>query len=133
VRTDFREWLEQQGHREKTIANHMAWTGRVEKYHGDLDEHYVQDHMASLIDALTYSTDDARHLRPNPSQIPFQGDIRKNVASYRSAVQAYRRFRDSGDVRDHSLATKTGMPSQVDRRQKLVAPTIESVRSGGPR
>jgi endonuclease len=48
---------------------------------------------------LRYSTDDERHHRPNPSKIPFEGDIRKNLVSYRDAVQRYRKFRDaSGDA-----------------------------------
>ncbi len=50
---------------------------------------------ASLIDSLKYSMDDKRHNCPNPSKIPFDGDIRNNLASYRNAVERYRKFRDA--------------------------------------
>jgi hypothetical protein len=71
----------------------------LEVYHGDLDEHYAKDRMAGLIQVLTYSTNDKRHNRPNPSKIPFDGDIYSNLASYRDAVKRYRKFRGevSGD------------------------------------
>ena len=46
------------------------------------------------IQALTYSTNDKRHNRPNPSKIPIDGDICNNLASYRDAVKRYRKFRD---------------------------------------
>ena len=52
-----------------------------------LDKHYAQDQMASVIEELKYSTDDQRSNRPNPSKIPFNGDIRTNLASYRNAVE----------------------------------------------
>jgi hypothetical protein len=32
---------------------------------------------------LTYSANDKRLNRPNPSKIPFDGDIRNNLAAYR--------------------------------------------------
>ena len=77
-----------------TITAQMHRAGRVEEHHGDLDEHYANDRMASLIEALTYSTNDKRHNRPNPSRIPIDGDICNNLASYRDAVKRYRKFRD---------------------------------------
>jgi endonuclease len=67
------------------------------RYYGDLDDHYSTDRLDSVITALRYTTDDARRNRPNPSKIPFDGDARTNLASYRDAVERYRRFRDSDD------------------------------------
>jgi len=52
--------------------------------------------LASLIDTLRYSRDDERHNRPNPSKVPFKGDNYNNLASYRNAVERYRKFRDAG-------------------------------------
>jgi len=51
--------------------------------------------MLSLIKHLTYTTDDQRHKRSNPSKIPFDGDKRKNLASYKAAVELYRKFIES--------------------------------------
>jgi len=101
MKAGYRGWLEEQKYAANTITAQMHRACRVEEYHGNLDEHYSTDRLASLIDSLRYSTDDERHNRPNPSKIPFEGDIRKNLASYRDAVQRYRKFRDaSGDAVD---------------------------------
>lgn len=90
-------WLEQQEYDPSTVNAQMYRAERVEEYQGNLDEHYNRDRMAKLIQALRYSTDDKRHNRPNPSKIPFDGDIYSNLVSYRSAAARYRKFRDAGD------------------------------------
>ena len=96
MKAGYRGWLEGQKYDAGTISAQMYRAARVEEHHGNLDEHYANDRLASLIDTLRYSTDDKRHNRPNPSKIPFEGDIRNNLASYRNAVERYRKFRDSG-------------------------------------
>ena len=95
MKIGYRQWLEQQKYQPGTINAQMHRAGRVEEHYGDLDEHYGKDRMASLIEALTYSTQDKRRNRPNPSKIPFEGDIRNNLASYRDAVKRYRKFCES--------------------------------------
>jgi hypothetical protein len=97
MKKDYRQWLERQKYQAGTISAQMHRAGRVEEHYGDLDEHYAKDRMTSLIEALTYSTEDKRRNRPNPSKIPFEGDIRGNLASYRDAMKRYRKFRDSGE------------------------------------
>lgn len=95
MKPDYRQWLELQKYQPGTITAQLHRAGRVEEHYGDLDEHYAKDRLASVIAALAYSTDDKRHNRPNPSKIPFEGDTRSNLASYRDAVKRYRNFRDS--------------------------------------
>ena len=96
---DYRHWLENQDYQETTIGTQMYRAKRVEEFHGDLDEHYAQDQMANLIEALNYSIDDHRSGKTNPSKIPFKGDAYSNLASYRNAVERYRKFRDeNGDL-----------------------------------
>ena len=93
----YRYWLEQQKYDAGTIHAQLYRAERVEECHGNLDDHYATDRMAGLIQTLRYSADDKRHNRPNPSKIPFDGDIYNNLASYRNAVERYRKFRDAGD------------------------------------
>lgn len=101
MKAGYRHWLEEQKYATNTITAQMHRAGRVEEHHGDLDEHYDKDRLASLIDLLRYSNDDQRHNRPNPSKIPFDGNVRNNLASYRNAVERYRKFRDAaGDAAD---------------------------------
>jgi endonuclease NucS-like protein len=96
MKAGYRAWLEQQRYDAGTVNAQMYRAARVEEYHGDLDEHYARDRITSLIETLRYSMDDKRHNRPNPSKIPFEGDVRNNLASYRNAVERYRKFRDAG-------------------------------------
>jgi ethanolamine utilization microcompartment shell protein EutS len=120
MKAGYRRWLELQKYDAGTINAQMYRAARVEEHHGNLDEHYASDRMASLIDTLRYSTEDKRHNRPNPSKIPFDGDIYNNLASYRNAVERYRKFRDAvGDAVD--------TPETQEVRADLVAAVEEEV------
>jgi hypothetical protein len=97
---------------------------RVEKYYGDLDEHYAKDSLKSVIQALLYSTDDQKHNRPNPSKIPFDGDIRTNLQSYRNAIEWYKRFRDDLGVEANvpdmgSVSVKVSPKMDEDSGQRI--------------
>lgn len=93
MKSTYRSWLEQQQYAAGTVQAQIHRAGRVEECYGDLDEHYDGDRLRSVIDQLKYSTQDERQNRPNPSKIPFNGNIRNNLASYRNAVERYCRFR----------------------------------------
>ncbi len=94
MKAGYRQWLELQKYQANTVNAQMYRAGRVEEHHGNLDEHYATDRMASLVETLSYSKDDQRRNRPNPTKIPIEGDIFKNLVSYRDAVKRYRKFRD---------------------------------------
>ncbi|HXB74752.1 MAG TPA: endonuclease NucS domain-containing protein [Candidatus Acidoferrales bacterium] len=117
MKAGYQQWLEQRKYEAGTISAQMYRAGRVEEHHGNLDEHYDNDRLANLIATLRYSSDDGRRNRPNPSKIPFDGNIRNNLASYRNAVERYRRFRDGvGGEAD----TTESEDARVDR-----APTVD--------
>src|ERR1039458_5117041 len=94
MRADYRIWLTRQKYDPRTIATQLAQAGRVEKDYGDLDQLFAADRLESVLATLQYTTEDKRLGRPNPSKIPIEGDIRNNLASYKSAVRRYRQFRD---------------------------------------
>ena len=89
----YRNWLEQQNHAVGTVQTQMNRAGRVEECYGDLDDHYGRDQLRRVIDELKYSTGDERRNKPNPSKIPFNGNTRTNLASYRNAAELYCKFR----------------------------------------
>ena len=93
MKTSYEAWLEQQGYAAGTIQAQMHRAGRVEECYGDLDEHYDRDQLRSVIGELKYSTADERKNKPNPSKIPFTGNTRNNLASYRNAIERYCKFR----------------------------------------
>ncbi|KAA0573212.1 endonuclease NucS domain-containing protein [Azospirillum sp. Sh1] len=96
MRPEYKEWLEQEKYASNTVSAQLYRAERVEEHHGDLDEHYAKDHMESLLSMLRYSKDDKRCNHPNPSKLPIDGDLQSGLASYRGAVERYRRFRDAG-------------------------------------
>ena len=96
MRSDYRSWLEEQKYEPGTITAQMHRVGRVEDNYGNLDEHFRSGGLQSIIDELSYSAADERSGKPNPSKIPFKGDVRKNLASYKDAVVRYRKFLTGG-------------------------------------
>jgi endonuclease len=93
MKSAYQHWLEHQGYAVKSVQTRMAHAGRVEERYGDLDQHYDRDQLGSVIDELMYSTEDERRNKPNPSKIPFNGNARENLASYKSATELYCKFR----------------------------------------
>ena len=79
-----------------------------------MDERFKNGTYQELIDALTYSTDDERANKPNPSKIRFDGNIRNNLQSYKNAVVRYLKFlTDSGfqsiPLREQGIAYNTNI------------------------
>lgn len=92
------DWLRRAVPTEATWRTKLSELRRVESAYGDLDALYDLDELANLLDELTYSTEDARNNRPNPSKLNIGGDLRNNLASYKSAVQKYARFRQDVEL-----------------------------------
>lgn len=90
---NYPEWLRDAVPSDATFRTKLSELRRVEAVYGDLDMLFDEDELSSLIEDLTYTSDDARHNRPNPSKLQIDGDIRNNLASYKSAVVKYQRFR----------------------------------------
>ncbi len=109
MNSTYQNWLEQQGYVSGTVQAQMHRAGRVEECYGDIDEHYNRDQLRSVIDELKYSADDERRNKPNPSMIPFNGNTRKNLASYKHATELYCKFRRE-TAGDENIAGISGLP-----------------------
>ena len=124
MKSTYKLWLDRQGYAAGTIHTQLYRAARVEECYGDLDEHYDQDRLQSVIDALKYTSEDERRNAPNPSKIPFDGNARNNLASYRNAVERYCRFRhetQDGDAGANTLAPNDEAASDpADDRGQLV-------------
>lgn len=97
MKASYRQWLLQQQYQENTVTAQMQRARRVEEFYGDLDDHYVSDRLATLIETLKFSPEDQRSNRPNPTKIPIDGNILNNLRSYRDAIKRYTKFRDSDE------------------------------------
>ena len=117
----YKNWLEQQGYATGTVQTQMHRAGRVEECYGNLDEHYDSDQLRRVIDELNYSTDDERKNKPNPSKIPFNGNTRNNLASYRNAVERYCKFRrETQDEDNGSPQGGAGLNESAADRGQLI-------------
>jgi endonuclease len=93
----YKAWLVEQGYTEKTIASRISDAQRVERLYGDLDDLIRNGGYDSLISELSYSSEDERRGRANPSKLQTEGNLRTNLASYKGAVALYRRFLADSD------------------------------------
>jgi hypothetical protein len=94
----YNEWRRGAVPTEATRSTKLSELRRVEAFYGDLDSLYDGDELQSLIDTLTYSADDERRNVTNPSLLEINGNLRNNLASYKSAVQKYARFRQDVEL-----------------------------------
>ncbi len=94
MKSTYKKWLEQQRYSDVTVNAQIYRARKVEECYGDLDRHYQDDGLQSVISELKYSKENERQNKPNSSKIRFKGNIRNNLASYRNAIERYRKFRD---------------------------------------
>jgi hypothetical protein len=124
MQSSYRQWLESQEYSPNTISTQCSYASRAEQAYGDLDEHYLRDRLEEVLKSLTYTTADARRGKPNPSRVSLSGDIYKSLASFRSAVGLYRRFRDGpGEAVEAAVAAapkgSPGSESELEPRERI--------------
>lgn len=109
----YKAWLELQRYQSNTITTQLHRASRVEEHYGNLDEHFEKDQLEAVIAKLRYSTVDRQINKPNPSKIPFNGDPYSNLASYRDAVNRYRKFRTDETILVEAAGNDDDSPSTV--------------------
>ena len=106
-----------------TQVSRIANCSTVEQVEGDLDAHFAQDGMDTLLARLTYTTEEKTQGRRPLHRIPINGDEVNGTMTYRSAIQLYRKFltaMQSGD--DFLLATVMGpLPKAASARREITA------------
>lgn len=93
MHSDYPDWLQRAVPSESTFRTKMSELRRIEAAYGDLDVLFDLDELSGVYDELTYGAEDARNGVENPSRLSIEGDIRNNLASYKSALNKYIRFR----------------------------------------
>lgn len=111
---EYKVWLETQELAPRSIGTKVSDARRVDQAHGDLDAHYRDDRMASLLSRFAYTSADAAAGKANPTELTIDGNLYNNLASYRSALTTYRRF---CEAQDHP----EGRLSGLDREAVLTA------------
>lgn len=106
MRPEYRTWLSEKGYSPKTIQTQISHITRLEKYYGSLDEAFLSDRLEKLLAELKYSSEDERRGKANPSKIPFSGNIRTSLASYRVSAAWYRDFLDAAPATEIEIDTR---------------------------
>ena len=142
MKSEYKTWLEQRSYTAATVQAQMHRAGRVEECYGDLDQHYDVDQLRSVIGELKYSASDERSNRPNPSKIPFSGNIRNNLASYRNAIERYCKFRrethgearsEDADDRGQLFGLEGDLQAALRRTIGQLEPGLEIIDDGAER
>lgn len=79
---------------DSTRVSRTANCRTVEKYEGDLDEHFEKDEFKGLLTLLAYSTADERQNSRAKHRIPINGNVRNGSSTLKSAVGLYQQFRE---------------------------------------
>ncbi|WP_370178009.1 endonuclease NucS domain-containing protein [Alteriqipengyuania sp.] len=108
----YSEWLKRAVPSEVTWRTKLSELRRIENEYGDLDELFDDDELQSVVESLTYGAEDERLDRPNPSKLIIEGNVRNNLASYKSAVLKYVRFRQD-------VESEAARPAISDARDPL--------------
>ena len=105
MESEFRDYLRSldggRRFQERTIQSRVSNCKNVERYEGDLDQHFDKDRCRDLLQRLSYST--ANHDTNNPPdhKIPIDGDLRTGSSTLKSAVTLYVAFRQSQFLNVH--------------------------------
>lgn len=99
----FKLWLEFNGKPRSTIQNRISNCRNVENYEGDLDQHFANDYGLSILDKLSYSTEDERNNLAPKHNITINGNIRTGSATLKQAVTLYMNFKkdNSNDFEEY--------------------------------
>jgi len=127
MRKDYRQWLERQDYSGNTISTQYSHASRLDQAYGDLDQHYADDRLESVLKSLQYSSDDSRRGIPNPSKIQIGGDLYKSLASFRTAVGLYRRFRDHHLPQTEGLISTDQQPTPAFGRAETTDESRERI------
>jgi len=119
---EFKEWMVGKGHAPATVSTRISDARRIETHYGDLDAAYEEDRFASILESLTYSSQDRDAGKPNPSRLNIDGDLYASLGPYRSVLSVYAQFR----------ADSLRQPTQADRiRGFVIAHYVNPARERG--
>ena len=85
----YRNWLERKGYVLSTTRDEISQLRRVELHFGDIAGIVAAGGFDRLIEQLTYSVEDERTGRDNPTPIPINGNLRTNLATYKKTARLY--------------------------------------------
>ncbi|MCI5224311.1 MAG: hypothetical protein D3924_16990 [Candidatus Electrothrix sp. AR4] len=89
----------------------------MERYEGNLDDHFTKDNGASLLKKLSYSNKDQLNNRAANHKIPIDGNVHDGTATLKSAINLYFKFK-TGERLGRTSSQRT--PVSIIKRKKKV-------------
>ena len=91
----------------------------------DLDYEYSRDGLLTLIERYTYSQEDERRARANPTAFTINKSLYTQIAWYRAQLVAYRRFKEGIAPEDEPAEVVAPPPQSFDDEvEPQDAPTL---------
>src|SRR5205085_1435995 len=83
-----------------TVETNISALRRIERYNNvNIEDDFSKDRLDSLLQRLTYTREDERTGRPNPTNLASEPSrLFITLGWYRSVLDRYRTFRLGGDV-----------------------------------
>ncbi len=88
----FIQWMKNNKYDDKTIQSRISNCLRIEKYEGNLDNHFKKDNMEELLLKFQYSKSDKRENIKARHNIPINGDVYNGTSTFRSVIKLYLSF-----------------------------------------
>lgn len=118
MRGDYRDWLKAEGYSDKTISTQMSEAARIEASYGPIEDILSNGGYDALFAELTYSSEDERRNRPNPSKLRIDGNLRNNLASYKNALARHARFLGAAPGATPGAAVEPSVQPPADSLEK---------------
>ena len=117
----FKDWLQVDRKQiATTIASRVSNCRRVERFEGDLDDHYDADGLKGLLDRL--NPGEPRH------RIPIDGDASDGTATLKSAVRLYRDFRNASSRVPRWTGQEEAMNDQSNGYMAEIRDSLQKIR-----
>ena len=125
----FADWRRAAGDQESTVGTRLATLRRLERVHGDLDDHWSKDGCQSLLAQLVYTAADERNDVPDPSGLNLVGNLPRKIANLKAHLTSYVRFKEQdangelpeagGEDSDESAAQQLTFGLEADLQHAL--------------
>lgn len=116
----YKAWLVAQGYAPGTQNAQLHRVGRVEAAYGSLDDIYARGDYDTLVAELTYTVEDERRHKANPSKLKIEGNLKSNLQSYKDAALRYRRFLLEGSYDGEKEHNSMPVPEDLVESQDAV-------------
>lgn len=88
----YADWLAGQGYGENTCNTQIAHIRQIQKYYDNLDNLISNGGLPGLISEFTYTKEDERAEKENPTKVEFSGRTYTRLQSLKGAIRRYARF-----------------------------------------